>query len=126
VGDVDGMINICIPHMVVEPIVSKLSTRFWFSTVEKEATPDMKLSIESKVQSTKVPVKALLGKTTITVADFLELQPGDVLALDTGANEELEVNVGDLLKFYAIPGVKRNKVAVKVTKVTKVIKKEEE
>ena len=38
VGDVEGMINICIPHMVVEPIVSKLSTRFWFSNIEKETT----------------------------------------------------------------------------------------
>ncbi len=123
VGDVDGMINICIPHMVVEPIVSKLSTKFWFSTVEKEATPEMKDSIEIKVENTKVPVKAVLGKSTISVNEFLDLQPGDVLPLDTGVNEDMEVHVGSLLKFYATPGVKKNKVAVKVTRV---LKKEEE
>jgi flagellar motor switch protein FliM len=122
VGDVDGMINICIPHMVVEPIVSKLSTKFWFSNVEKEATPEMKQSIETRVENTYVPVKAILGKTTITVNDFLELQPGDVIALDTGVNDELEVHVGKLHKFHAIPGVKKNKVAVRITKV---VKKEE-
>ncbi len=123
VGDVDGMINICIPHMVVEPIVSKLSTKFWFSTVEKEATPEMKDSIEIKVENTKVPVKAVLGKSTISVNEFLDLQPGDVLPLDTGVNEDMEVHVGSLLKFYATPGVKKNKVAVKITRV---LKKEEE
>jgi flagellar motor switch protein FliM len=123
VGDVDGMINICIPHMVVEPIVSKLSTKFWFSNVEKEATPEMKQSIETRVENTYVPVKAILGKTTITVNDFLELQPGDVIALDTGVNDELEVHVGKLHKFHAIPGVKKNKVAVRITKV---VKKEED
>ena len=122
-GEADGMMNICIPHMVVEPIVSKLSTRFWFSNVEKEATPEMKRDIEKGVQSTAVPVKAVLGRTKITVGDFLELQSGDVLALDSGVNEELEVRVGDLLKFYAIPGVRKNKVAVKITRV---VKKEEE
>jgi flagellar motor switch protein FliM len=109
--------------MVVEPIVSKLSTRFWFSTVEKEATPEMKRDIEKGVQSTSVPVKAVLGRTTVTVRDVLELQPGDVMTLDTGVNEELEVRVGDLLKFYGIPGVKKNKVAVRITRVAK---KEEE
>lgn len=123
VGDVDGMINICIPHMVVEPIVSKLSTRFWFSTVEKEATSEMKESIEIKVENTKVPVKAVLGKSTISVSEFIDLQPGDVLPLDTGVNEDMEVHVGNLLKFYATPGVKKNKVAMKITRV---LKREEE
>lgn len=123
VGDVDGMINICIPHMVVEPIVSKLSTRFWFSTVEKEATPEMKDSIEIKVENTKVPVKAVLGKSTISVNEFIDLQPGDVLPLNTGVNEDMEIHVGSLLKFYATPGVKKNKVAVKITRV---LKREEE
>ena len=123
VGDVDGMINICIPHMVVEPIASKLSTRFWFSNIQKEATPEMKDSIEAKIQSTKVPLKAILGRTTISVNDFIELQPGDVLSLDANINEDMEVEVGDLLKFYAKPGVKKNKVAIKITGV---IKKEDE
>ena len=123
VGDVEGMINICIPHMVVEPIVSKLSTRFWFSTVEKEATRETKESIEIKIENTKVPLTAILGKTTISVNDFIELMPGDVLPLDTSVNGDLEVLVGDLLKFYAKPGVKKNKVSIKVTQV---IRREDE
>lgn len=123
VGDVDGMINICIPHMVVEPIVSKLSTKFWFSNVTKEATPEMKVAIENKVQNTPVPIRAILGRTTIFVNDFIDLQPGDVLPLDTNINEDMEVLVGDMTKFYAKPGVKKNKIALKITRV---IKKEDE
>jgi flagellar motor switch protein FliM len=119
VGDVDGMINICIPHLVVEPIVSKMSTRFWFSSVEKEATAEMKEGIENRVENTKVPVRAILGKTTISVNDFIELQQGDVLPLNTGIHEDMEVRVGDLLKFYAVPGVKKSKVAVKISRVLK-------
>lgn len=123
VGDVDGMINICIPHMVVEPIVSKLSTRFWFSNIQKEATPEMKSAIENKVQNTPVPVKAILGKTTISVHEFIDLQLGDVLPLDSTVNEDMEVMVGELMKFYAKPGVRKNKVALKITRV---LKKEDE
>ncbi len=123
VGDVDGMINICIPHLVVEPIVAKLSTKFWFSNIEKIATAEMKETIEAKVRNSMMSVKALLGKTTISVRDFIELQSGDVLLLDTGINDDMEIHVGELLKFYATPGVKKKKVAIKITKV---LKKEDE
>lgn len=123
VGDVEGFINICIPHIVVEPIVSKLSTRFWFSNVEKGSTKETKESIELGIEHTKVPVKAVLGRTTILVSDFLELQSGDVLPLDTPINGDMKILVGDLLKFYGKPGVRKNKVAVKITDV---VKKEDE
>lgn len=123
VGDVEGMLNICIPHMVVEPVVSKLSTRFWFSSLEKETTPETKQSIENRIQNTEVPVRAMLGKTTVTVGDILELHIGDVLPLDTNVNDGLEVLVGELKKFMAKPGVKKNRVALKITEV---IRKEDE
>lgn len=117
VGDVEGMINICIPHMVIEPIMPKLSTRLWFSTVEKETSHESKEVLEAKIGSTKVPIVALLGKTTITVSDFIELQPGDVIPLETLVNADLEVIVGNLHKFNAKPGVKKNKVAVKISEI---------
>lgn len=119
VGDVEGMINICIPHMVVEPIISKLSTRLWFSSVEKESTREIKDSIEIKIENTSVPVRAVLGRTTISVNDFIEIQQGDVIPLDTAVNGDLEVLVGDLLKFYGTPGVKKNKVAVKISEIVR-------
>lgn len=123
VGEVKGMINICIPHLVVEPIMPKLSTRLWFTNIENEKIQHNKQDIEFKIENTYVPVKAVLGKTTINISDFLDLQSGDVIPLETNINGDLEVLVGDLPKFYAKPGVKRNKVAVKITDV---IRREED
>ena len=48
IGEVEGMINLCIPHMVVEPIVSKLSTRFWFSNEDKEVLRMLKKILREK------------------------------------------------------------------------------
>lgn len=101
--EAEGMINLCIPHLVVEPIVSKLSTKLWFSMVEKEATQENREAIEGKVQNIVVPVRAILGKTSITVNDFIEIQIGDVMTLDSNVNSGLEVLVGEHLKFYAKP-----------------------
>jgi flagellar motor switch protein FliM len=117
VGEAEGMINICIPHMVVEPIVSKLSTRFWFSMIEREISDVNKETIKTKIEKTFVPVKVILGKTTINISEFFELRQGDVLPLDTNINDDLEIHVGNLLKFYAKPGVKKKKIAMKITDV---------
>lgn len=117
VGEVKGMINICIPHMTVEPIMPKLSTKLWFTNVENEKIEHNKPDIEFKIEHTFVPVRAVLGRASISISEFLDLQIGDVLPLDSSINGDLEVLVGDLPKFSAKPGVKKNKVAVKITEV---------
>ncbi|AGC67596.1 flagellar motor switch protein FliM [Thermoclostridium stercorarium subsp. stercorarium DSM 8532] len=119
VGEVEGFMNLCIPHMVMEPVMDKLSTKIWFSIIEKETDEETKLSIEKKVEQTQIPVTAVLGRTTLTVAEFLELQVGDVLQLDTRVDGDIQVLVGPLHKFNGKPGVKNKKIAVKVTGVVR-------
>jgi flagellar motor switch protein FliM len=123
VGEVKGMINICIPHMVVEPIMPKLSTKLWFTNIESEKNDFNMTDIETKIGCTYVPVRAILGKTTINISEFLDLQEGDVIPLETNVNGELEVYVGDLPKFTGKPGVKKNKVSIKISQV---IRREED
>jgi len=119
VGNIEGMIHICIPHLVIEPVIPKLSTKFWFSGINKEITgSDLKI-IEKKIQSTILPVRVVLGSNDIMVKDFLGLNIGDVIPLNTSANEDLKIYIGSLLKFYGKPGLKKNKVSVKITRVEK-------
>lgn len=119
IGEVEGLLNICIPHMVVEPVMTKLTTRLWFSLIEKGSTEESKKAIEEKVEDTKIPISAVLGRTTLSVHDFLMLQPGDVLPLDTYVDGKIEVVVGNKLKFYGKPGARNKKVAVKITDVVR-------
>jgi flagellar motor switch protein FliM len=35
VGDVEGMMNFCIPYLTIEPIISKLSAQYWYSSVRR-------------------------------------------------------------------------------------------
>lgn len=119
IGDIEGMLNVCIPHIVIEPILEKLSTKFWFSSVSKTVSEEDKKTLQKRVEKSKVNLHATLGSTNITVRDFLELQIGDVIGLDKVANEELEIEVGDKLKFHGIPGTVKNKMAIRVTKIMK-------
>lgn len=123
IADIEGMINLCIPYPVLESIIPKLSTKFWFSMREKVMTEEGKKALETKVEYTKVPVKAILGNAVLTVADLVEIQPGDVIQLDTRVNDDMKVFIGDLYKFKARPGVKNKRMAIKITGV---IREEEE
>ncbi|HHW23191.1 MAG TPA: flagellar motor switch protein FliM [Clostridiaceae bacterium] len=117
IGEVEGLLNICIPHMTVEPVMSKLSTKLWFSLIEHGSTEESRQAIEEKIEESRIPISAVLGRTTITVHDFLMLQPGDVLSLNTDVNGKIEVLVGDMVKFLGKPGARNKKAAVKITDV---------
>jgi len=91
--------------------------------IEKETDEETKVSIEKKVTETEVPLIAILGRATLTVSEFLELQVGDVLQLDTSVDGDIQVMVGSLHKFNGKPGVRNKKAAIKVTEV---IRREDE
>jgi flagellar motor switch protein FliM len=119
IGEVEGLLNLCIPHMTVEPVMSKLSTKLWFSLIEHGSTEESKEAIERKIEESKIPVSAILGRTTISVHDFLMLQPGDVLSLNTNVDGKIEVIVGDMLKFYGKPGARNKRMAVNITDIVR-------
>ncbi|MGE4170348.1 MAG: FliM/FliN family flagellar motor switch protein [Candidatus Margulisiibacteriota bacterium] len=62
----------------------------------------------------KVPVKAVLGETTITMADFRQLQVGDVIGLDATLDHPVSVSLGDDVQLFAQPGVVNQKSAVQL------------
>jgi flagellar motor switch protein FliM len=73
--------------------------------------------IETTLTKVDVPVTAILGNSTISVADFSSLQVGDVVRLDSKVNQELTVYVGETEKFTALPGAVGDKYAVRITSV---------
>ena len=119
VGEIEGLLNVCIPHLVIEPILNKLNTKLWFSATKQGATNEDKEYLEKRIKNTKVPVVAELGKATLTVMDLLELQMGDVIKLDQDVEEEIEIKVGSYNKFYGTLGANKKKMAVKITRAYK-------
>ncbi|MBE6021741.1 MAG: flagellar motor switch protein FliM [Cellulosilyticum sp.] len=117
IGNVAGMMNICIPHLVIESIMDKLNTKFWFAQKEQELGPSYEEYIQKMIQKSRVPVKAVLGKTHITIREFLELMRNDIIKLDKDIDSDLDIYVGNILKFTGTPGEYKNKVAIKINQV---------
>ena len=115
-GEVDGMMNICIPYLVLEPVMSKLTTSFWVAaSADRESSPEQVAELQRKIERTHVPFKVELGSVNITIHEFLTLGFGDVLQLDTLTKDELICYVGTNAKFRAHPGTAGKRMAVQIS-----------
>ena len=117
IGDVEGMLNICLPFFTLEDVMDKLNTNYWFSTMQENHDEHYEEYIESMIRRVDVPIKAVLGKSTISVSDFLNLQVGDCIRLDSRVDTDMEVYVGNIKKFTALPGTEKDSYAVQITSV---------
>lgn len=114
IGETSGMINICIPHVVLEPIVPNLSVRYWMQSNKKETTPQQLDTIQKQLKYSELPLIAELGESEITIEDFLFLDVGDVIQLNKSIETPLILKVGNIPKFTVQPGKLKNKMAVQV------------
>lgn len=119
IGESSGMINICIPHVVLEPIVPNLSVRYWMQTNKKEVSPEQLAVLQKRVKAAEIPIVAEIGTTDISMEDLLYLQLGDVIQLNTKIEDPLTVKVGGIPKFIGQPGKLKKRMAVQVIETVK-------
>ncbi|GAB4072521.1 flagellar motor switch protein FliM [Barrientosiimonas marina] len=114
VGETSGMINLCIPHIILEPIIPKLSLHHWMQSNTHEQDSESYEKISATLEETGIEAKALLGETTISVSQLLHLHKDDVIALDKSINEPLQLQINNQPKFSVQAGKSKNKMAVQV------------
>ncbi|MCI6798558.1 MAG: flagellar motor switch protein FliM [Treponema sp.] len=116
VGEEEGMINFCIPYLTIEPIISKLSSQFWFSSVRRSSTTQYLGTLKEKLSTVDMDVVAEIGSINLPIRDVLALRVGDTVRLsNTKVGDPLTLSVGNKKKFYCQPGVIGKKMAVQVT-----------
>lgn len=117
IGDTTGMINLCIPHVVIEPIMSRLSVHHWFVSQKKARVPEEVEILEQRVNKAKLPIVAELGESSLTIKEFLGLNIGDVISLNKSVDNGLKIKVGDKLKFIGSPGSVKDRLAVQIDEI---------
>jgi flagellar motor switch protein FliM len=117
IGEAFGLMNICLPFAVLEPIVDRLNAQFWFARTSKFSTAESISAIQKKLLQATVKVTAELGKATITVGELLGIAVGDVIQLEQSTKGMLPVLIGNNLKFLASPGVSGSRMAVQIGQI---------
>lgn len=114
VGEASGMMNICIPHMLLEPIIPKLSAHYWMESTSKQKLPDEIEAIEKKVKSASIEITAELGETQFMIEDFLSLAKDDIIELNHSIRQPLTIKVSGIPKFIGQAGKQNKKLAVQI------------
>ncbi len=108
-----SFINIGIPYISFENILDKLSFRNWFD-FEKEVNDESRDIIANNVMGAPVDIEVELGSSQITVRDFLDIELGDIIQLDTKSKDPLKLYVEDKLHFLVKPGKIEEKLGVEI------------
>jgi len=126
VGEVEGMMNFCIPYLTIEPIISKLSAQYWYSSVRRGTTTENLNILRERLSTVDVMVVAEIGSMNLTVREVLSLVVGDVIRLpDVRYGDPMVLNVGNRPKFLCKPGVVGKKLAVQIIKKLEDVEEEE-
>ncbi len=118
-GEVAGELGICLPYPLLQPTVSRLtsSRRLVAQAGGRQTDGKLPETLKKGLSVVKVPVVMELGRTTISMRDFVDLACGDVIKLDARRGRDLVVRVGNDAKFLARPGVVGRRLAFQVTTV---------
>ena len=92
-GEVRGMMNLCIPFNAIERISTRLSANNWVSYGKKTATPENIKRISGQLSTAMVEVVVDLAETNISTSDLIGLRVGDIIATEKDVERPLVVPV---------------------------------
>ncbi len=115
VGSQTGSISLCVPYLVLEPVMDRFTAQSYFSAVTAGPSPEMRDGMASELGGVSIPVSVELGAAELHVGDLLSLAPGDVIPLSVAPGSDAVVRIGRREAFHAQPGVRGRRAAVQIT-----------
>jgi len=118
IGETSDLINLCIPHVAIQPLAKQLTTRTLYTGNGQQN--DQKASageMATTLANAKLTLHAVFDNTIGTVQDIMSLQVGDVIRLDHPLDKPITVNIEHLQKFKGYIGQKKARYAVRVTEI---------
>lgn len=116
-GEIRGMVNLCIPYNSIERISGKLSANSWVAYGRREASPESIEKISRTLNSAIVELKVRLAQTRITAGELVGLRVGDVITTQKDTHSPLLVTVEDVPKFRASAGAFKSQKAIRIEEV---------
>ncbi len=114
IGDVRGMMNLCIPFNSIERIGNRLTSNSWVTYRRKPATPESIEQISKRLSGALVEVAVHLADTKISSGDLIGLRVGDIITTEKDIHEPMTVTIEGYEKFRASPGAYKGRKAIEV------------
>lgn len=114
IGEIRGMMNLCIPYNAIERIGGKLSANSWSAYGRRAATPESIVQIGRQICTSLVELQVRLAETGIRTGDLVGLRVGDIITTQKDVHGPLIVSVEGVPKFHARPGAFKGHKAILV------------
>jgi len=118
---VKGTITCCLPCMeflpLLEAVVAEQSGSNHKGEDENdEAANRSRGALLTRLQDATAEVCGILGWTTMSMREVLDLQPGDVIRLDQSVGSPVLITVNGKKWFHGAPGTRKNKMALRINR----------
>ncbi len=112
IGDLRGMMNLCIPYNSIERIGGQLSANSWVAYGRRQATSETIQQISRAACASRVQLHVRLAQTRIGTGELISLRVGDIITTPKDVHSPLVVSVEGIPKFRARPGAFKGHKAV--------------
>lgn len=110
-----GFINLCLPFPLLDPVISQLNYQRRFGSQDSTIDDQEKKRLHHWLGFPVVELTVVAGQSQLTVNDFLQLQEGDVIVLDRKVDQDMDLFVGEQLKYKVQAGTSGDQLAVQIT-----------
>ncbi|MEO5367228.1 MAG: flagellar motor switch protein FliM [Magnetococcus sp. WYHC-3] len=117
-GDAEGSLTICFPSVILELFKQQLKVGFQ-QKENVEGSSAWQAALVHELSMVPLKVSPVVSRVRMSVRQMLDLKVGDTLALSTDMAEEMEIEVGSLVKYRGLAGVVNGKRAVRITRIVK-------
>lgn len=130
-GDIHGAMSMCIPYLLIKPILGKLSAQRWLTNANKKPSPLHSSGLAERLRTTSVPCTAVIGTVDMTVDAVADLAVGQILPMRLASQSErhqtgdaaprqigaVDLMIGDQVKFRGKTGLRGKRLAVQIEQV---------
>ncbi|HEX4142537.1 MAG TPA: flagellar motor switch protein FliM [Pirellulales bacterium] len=113
-GDLRGMMNLCIPFNSLERIGTKLSSNSWITYGRRNPSAESTRQISHNLKGSVVELVVHLADTHITTGDLIGLRVGDVITTEKDIHSPITVSVEGVIKYHARPGAFKGRKAIEI------------
>ncbi len=118
IHDNKTLMNFCYPYRWLSEMVGHPDVQDKLQFGISEASMEERSLMEDHLSKITIDLRASLGNATMTIQDFIHLQLGDLLILDSKPNQENTVYVRETPAFKGIVGRQDKNRAVLITDVS--------
>ena len=116
-GDTGGPLTIVYPHILLEPVMPKLSTHRWFAASPRTPSPEEGAGLNQNLMRLGISVRGVLAEIPLTVRDVLAMKPGDIICSGRPISTPAIVELEGVPRFTAKPGIANRNKALQLTSV---------